>query len=149
MVVVADDGCSGGPGEQLREMEHTEFMDLICAVYKSLLGCVQGIQMQNAIIGEVVESIRLGLPRSILYICSILMNALKITGLHNRPLTHPHYKGNYRMSSRQQRNCLTLERRKSSGTDRSNMQHWIWGASWASSTNRGVLSSSARLSVGG
>ncbi|KIM71978.1 hypothetical protein PILCRDRAFT_82306, partial [Piloderma croceum F 1598] len=49
---------SGGPGEYLRGMAHTEFMDLICAVYKSLLGCVQGLQTQNTIIVEVVESIQ-------------------------------------------------------------------------------------------
>lgn len=49
---------SGGPGEHLRGMAHTEFMDLICAVYKSLLGCVQGLQTQNTIIIEVVESIQ-------------------------------------------------------------------------------------------
>ena len=39
-------------------MAHTEFMDLIRAVYKSLLGCVQGLQTQNAIIVEVVDSIQ-------------------------------------------------------------------------------------------
>jgi hypothetical protein len=56
--VVDVDVGSGGPGEHLRGMAHTEFMDLIRAVYKSLLGCVQGLQTQNTIIIEVVESIQ-------------------------------------------------------------------------------------------
>lgn len=64
-------------------MPHSEFMVLICIVYKSLLGCVQGLQTQNAIIVEVVESIQLGFrPQFILSVHSLL--AIQIYGICHR-----------------------------------------------------------------
>lgn len=39
-------------------MSHLEFMALIRVIYKSLLGCVEGLQIQGAIIVEVVESVQ-------------------------------------------------------------------------------------------
>ena len=43
---------------ELRTMEHPTFLDVARGVYKSLLNCIEGIQRQDTIIIDVIQSIQ-------------------------------------------------------------------------------------------
>ncbi|KAF7967260.1 hypothetical protein HWV62_35057 [Athelia sp. TMB] len=47
-----------GTMKRLRAMEQEKFMELIRAIYRSLLGCVEGLRIQNFIIVEEVQSMQ-------------------------------------------------------------------------------------------
>lgn len=46
-----------GLGNHLREMKHIDFMEILRATYKCLLGAMEGLWTQGMIIGEVLEAI--------------------------------------------------------------------------------------------
>ncbi|KAK0228789.1 Vps54-like protein-domain-containing protein [Armillaria fumosa] len=46
-----------GLGNHLREMKHIDFMKILRATYKCLLGAIEGLRTQGMIIGEVLEAI--------------------------------------------------------------------------------------------
>ncbi|PBK78427.1 Vps54-domain-containing protein [Armillaria solidipes] len=46
-----------GLGNHLREMTHIDFMKILRATYKCLLGAIEGLRTQGMIIGEVLEAI--------------------------------------------------------------------------------------------
>ncbi|KAF7970219.1 hypothetical protein HWV62_24748 [Athelia sp. TMB] len=51
-------GDKSANADQLRAMDQENFMELIRAIYRSLLGCVEGLRIQNFIIVEEVQSMQ-------------------------------------------------------------------------------------------
>lgn len=44
--------------KELRSMSHPDFMNLIRAMYGSLMNCIEGLQRQGDVVIQVLQSIR-------------------------------------------------------------------------------------------